>query len=438
MADKPIKETSPGGLAKYTPSVLSVIGDSMDKRTGLDFTVGSGSNAKTVRHTIKKSGSNQKTLQEYVRLAASVGTDRQALKLELETTDGSVVLIGSLAKKYVKASKFNRGDVSEGILAAAITARFVNKNKPITHSDVIDILRKLKPTGTKVNQTFDSLNSNPAVLDEVRVVISLAKNNMDALLNEQNYAGLKDLIASSAAYANGRDISSWSKLLYENNVRNEIEVTSDGLLDQRGTKVDLRVKVDGKLTNVNVSLKAGDVKQFGQVSGSKLENMASLFNPLGVKVEAEKSKFNEFLNKGDTVKATSHIYNYVADWLIAKSSNNKKEFIKNLSDFIVFHATRNEDHVTLVQLNRSQAKVYTFTNLEKVLQSIEPTIFIKNGYSDVAKAQVPTIVIADKSRTGKSELLTIRMKIDTRADGFYHRNYIEKGALLGDLIAEYA
>ena len=59
MADKPIKETSPGGLAKYTPSVLSVISDSMDKRTGLDFTIGSGSNAKTVKHAIKKSGSNR-------------------------------------------------------------------------------------------------------------------------------------------------------------------------------------------------------------------------------------------------------------------------------------------------------------------------------------------------------------------------------------------
>lgn len=109
MADKPIKETSPGGLAKYTPSVLSVISDSMSGGTKLDFTIGSGSKAKTVKYAIEKSGSNQKILQEYVKLAGSSGTDRRALKLELETTDGNVILIGSLAKKYVKASKFNKG-----------------------------------------------------------------------------------------------------------------------------------------------------------------------------------------------------------------------------------------------------------------------------------------------------------------------------------------
>lgn len=430
-----LRTTGSGRLSKYTSSLLGVITDSMSSGLKLSFTT----SGKTTVYAIKKTPANKQTLEDYVKLATSASTEARAKALTLETTTGVQVPIGNLEKKHVKPDAFNRGDVSEGLLAAAITARFVNKNKIITKQDAINILKELRPQGgTKINQTFTSENENPAVKDQVRIVISLAEINMKALLNPANYGGLSDLINASVKYANGQYITKWSKLLYENNVRNEIDVISDGLLDQSGTKVDLRVKVDGAQTNVNVSLKAGDVKQFGQVSGSKLENMAALFNPLGLRVETQASKFNEFLIKKDTVGATSHIYNYVSKTLAAAATNNKNAFLKSLSAFIKFHATRDEENVTLVQLNRNEAKIYDFDNVQKMLSDVEPTVFIKNGYSDVAKAQVPTIVIADKSRTGKNELLTIRMKIDTRPDGFYHRNYIEKGALLGDLIAEYA
>jgi hypothetical protein len=430
-----LRTTGSGRLNKYTSSMLGVITDSMSSGSKLTFTT----SGKTATYAIKKTPANKQALDDYVKLAASAATESKAKAITLETTTGARVPIGNLEKKHVKPDAFNRGDVSEGLLAAAIAARFVNKNKVITKQDAINILKELRPQGgTKINQTFMSENENPVVKDQVRIVISLAEINMKALLNPANYGGLSDLINASVKYANGQYITKWSKLLYENNVHNEIDVISDGLLDQSGTKVDLRVKVDGKLTDVNVSLKAGDVKQFGQVSGSKLENMAALFNPLGLKVETQASKFNEFLNKKDTVGATSHIYNYVAKTLATEASNNKNAFLKSLSSFIKFHATRDEENVTLVQLNRNEAKIYDFNNVQKMLSVVEPTVFIKNGYSDVAKAQVPTIVIADKSRTGKNELLTIRMKIDTRPDGFYHRNYIEKGALLGDLIAEYA
>lgn len=430
-----LRTTGSGRLNKYTSSLLGVITDSMNGGSKLTFTT----SGKTATYAIKKTPANKQALNDYVKLAAAAATEPKAKAITLETTTGVQVPIGNLEKKHVKPDAFNRGDVSEGLLAAAIAARFINKNKTITKQDAINILKELRPQGgTKVDQTFVSENENPAVKDQVRIVISLAEINMKALLNPANYGGLSDLINASVKYANGLYITKWSKLLYENNVRNEIDVISDGLLDQSGTKVDLRVKVDGKLTNVNVSLKAGDVKQFGQVSGSKLENMAALFNPLGLRVETQQAKFNEFLTKKDTVGATSHIYNYVSKTLATEAANNKKAFLKSLSSFIKFHATRDEENVTLVQLNRNEAKIYDFDNVQKMLSDVEPAVFIKNGYSDVAKAQVPTIVIADKSRTGKNELLTIRMKIDTKPDGFYHRNYIEKGALLGDLIAEYA
>ena len=332
-------------------------------------------------------------------------------------------------------SKFNRGDVSEGILAAAITARFINKNKSISASDVVNILKKLRSADNKrVDQTFESVNENPAVVDDVRCHISLAEGNMKALLNSANYGGLSDLIQAAAEYANGSYISKWSKLMYENNVYNYIEVDSDGLLDQKGTKVDLRVKIDEQLTDVNISLKAGDVKQFGQVSGSKLENMAALFEPLGVNIlnnSQLKTKFNEFLKSKDTVGSNTLVYEYVKTEL----SKPSKDILKSISNFIQWHATRNEENVTLVQLNKSQAKVYVFDQLQAALADVDLGVDIKYGTS--AKAgKIPTLIFYDKNGSvAKDQLFTIRMKIDSRPDGFYHRNYVEKGSALTKRIA---
>ena len=63
------------------------------------------------------------------------------------------------------AVKFNKGDVAEGILASAMTARFMSKTKRITEQDVIAIIKKLgKPKngfkGSTSLSTFSSPNEN--------------------------------------------------------------------------------------------------------------------------------------------------------------------------------------------------------------------------------------------------------------------------------------
>jgi len=427
--------TGSGRLSKYSTSVLGVIEDSINNRTQLEFTTSN----KTKKYSIKNTNENKKTLEEYIKLASSQVSEKDAKNLFFESTDGHMVRIGNLEKKHVKADTFNRGDVSEGLLAAAITARFINKNENITSNHVILILKQLNSIdGKTVDQIFKSPNENTKILDDVRCRISLANVNMMALLNSNNYQGLSDLIQSSVKYANGQYITKWSKMMYENNVYNFIEVISDGLFDQSGTKVDLRIKIDDQPTDVNISLKAGDVKQFGQVSGSKFENMVSLFEPLGITLSNNTNiinKYNQFLQKKDTVGATTMVYEFVKDKLKNLSKSNKVQLINSLSKFIMFHATRFEDDVTLVQLNRSEAKIYDFNKLLDGLASVKMGVDIKYGTSATANAKVPTIRIFDESKVGRNDILTIRMKIDSRPDGFYHRNYIEKGPVLTEKLA---
>ena len=84
----------------------------------------------------------------------------------------------------------------------------------------------------------------------------------------------------------------WSKLLYENNRYDKIEVISDGLGGQTTTKVDVYVKVDDQPIDIKVSLKAGDVKQFGQVSGAEFAKQEKLWEETfgyGTVIKTEKS-----------------------------------------------------------------------------------------------------------------------------------------------------
>ena len=108
---------------------------------------------------------------------------------------------------------------------------------------------------------------------------------MMALLSRGNENLLKEYVDSAVKYANSPNVTKWSKLVYENNRYDKIEVLSDGLGGQRSTKVDVSVKITddkGKLMPVDilVSLKAGDVKQFGQVSGAEFNKQQDLWGRL--------------------------------------------------------------------------------------------------------------------------------------------------------------
>ena len=47
------------------------------------------------------------------------------------------------------------------------------------------------------------------------------------------------MLLSAVRYANSTTVRKWSKLLYENNRYDKIEVVSDGLGGQKTTKVDV-------------------------------------------------------------------------------------------------------------------------------------------------------------------------------------------------------
>lgn len=429
-----LKSTSPGQLGKYVIPTIEII------NTGTVSTA-----SKTYKLT--KGKFNQDAIKKFSELGMK-GTSFQeeALNIPLETTDpkNKFIKIGSLNKPNVK---YNLGDMAEGVVGAAITARFIYKNKNINSQLVYGVLRSLAKSGMtnypgkkgkQVERTFKSANQNPKIMDDVRCFISLAEVNMTALLARSNEALLKEYIDSAVKYANSNNVKKWSKLVYENNRYDKIEVLSDGLGGQKTTKVDVSVKITndkGELLPVDilVSLKAGDVKQFGQVSGAEFEKQEELWEQLfGYKniIKPLKNKYDDlmFVNKKPD-EAVYLVYQKVNQQLNQDLKSNKSdEILKKLSNAINYFATLREDYVSLVQVGGGKAKVYKFDDIYKKLSDRDYASTIKTGASGL-----PTIVIS----SGNEDLIQFRVKQEFKSDGSpYIRNYVEKLSLLGDLLAE--
>ena len=428
-----LSKTTPGQLSKYVIPTVEAI------NSGRVSTA-----SKT--YTLKKGTENDEAVKAFLQLGmGGSSTQQQALDIVLQTTDSrnTEIKIGSLTKPNIK---YNLGDMAEGVVGAAICARFIYKNRDISARQVYGVLRALEkegPTnypgkkGKQVEKTFKSANQNPKILDDVRLFVSLAEVNMMALLSRGNENLIREYVNSAVRYANSNNVKKWSQLVYENNRYDKIEVLSDGLGGQRSTKVDVSVKITndkGQLVpcDILVSLKAGDVKQFGQVSGAEFEKQTQLWGRLfgydgaiaGLQTTFDKLMFED--RKPD--EAVTLVYDSVYRKLKRDLEYKSDEILQTLSGAISYFATLDEDNVVLLQVGGGKAKVYKFDDIYNALQGREYNAKIVRG-----KSNLPTILIESDG----VPLIQFRVKQEFKSDGSpYIRNYIEKQKLLGDLLAE--
>ena len=429
-----LDRTSPGQLGKYVLPTIEII------RTGTVTTA-------TKTFTLTKGKFNEDAVKKFAEVGMKGASHQDdALKIPLETTDpkNKYINIGKLNKPNIK---YNLGDMSEGVVGAAIAARFIYKNRNINSQLVYGVLRTLSKSGTKnypgkkgkyVEKIFKSANKNPKVMDDVRCYISLAEVNMNALLDRSKESVLKEYVDSAVKYANSNNVKKWAELVYENNRYDKIEVISDGLGGQKTTKVDVTVKItdsEGKLMPVDilVSLKAGDVKQFGQVSGAEFSKQEELWERLfGYKqvIKTLENKYDKlmFVDKKPD-EAVFLVYQKVSQQLKRDLNGSKsEEILKKMSSAIKYFATLNEDYVSLVQVGGGKTKVYKFDDVYEKISGRQYSSNVKTGSSGL-----PTIIIS----SGNEDLIQFRVKQEFKSDGSpYIRNYIEKLSLLGDLLAE--
>ena len=428
-----LKSTSPGQLGKYVVPTIEKINNAM--KTGTPISRGSSRSFR-----VKNNAANVAAVSEFGRIGSQPNMQSAALGILLEVTDTKqkVITIGSIDKPNIK---YNLGDMAEGVVGAAIAARFIYKNRNITEKQVYGVIRSLPPAtpkrgkkGLETTKDYKSANENPRVMDDVNFYLSLAEVNMRALQEGANENIIRPYVRSAVRYANSTNVRKWSKLLYENNRYDKIEVISDGLGGQKSTKVDVFVKVDGEPIDIQVSLKAGDVKQFGQVSGVEFDKQSTLWEKsFGYRTEIASlsTKYDKLLLENRAPEAVTMVYNKVAaKFNKDMATTAKTQVIRNFSNSIKYFATLDEENVVLLQVGSDSAKLYTFDQIYDSISGMNLQARVTLG-----KTGLPTLLIVDVN--SNQPLLQYRVKQEFKSDGSpYIRNYVEKQTALGTIIGE--
>ena len=351
-------------------------------------------------------------------------------------------IVGSQSKlklvfTYAKA---NRGEVAEGILGSAMFAKFINRNTTgigvVTVDDIWKTIYSLRQSGAE-QYTTTVKDSNKKIADEITFVLRLKSAAYAAITDPTKQQTYNDLAQSAVAYVNSSHAERYSKYFYTNGKADTIRVISDGVSGETEKKTDVELEIfdhksgQMKRGKMSISLKAGAVKQFGQVGGIEFANMLELWGRFGIDVNNLKTYYEDMAatdKEGALRTMYAKIAEYIAGSVTGDESQSEYDLIKNVTKSINYFATNNDPSVSLVQFkSKGTYSVLRFNNLEPTLRKIN----LSAQYN--ADKAMPEIVILDLN-SGQA-LITIRAKSERKDNGeMYVRNLIEKGPLL-DIVA---
>ena len=371
--------------------------------------------------------------------------------------DGEEIARGRILKtEEYKGGRvdYNKGNVAELIFAAAIFARFTTRTKRVMEDDIKKIIFDRRVKANPGNMIEMAPNKGIKIKDKVELKWGMSGNNHRAVLNPDLWPvwSLADnsgdnIVAASCNYANSANVTSWSNLVYENGSYNEITILAEGEDDQKETKVDVRVTItdqDGnpEPVNINVSLKKGNVGQFGQFGGVTYDVQKEVWgSSFGIEPPLEKTKYESYFvtkdHTTDTAIAFQEMYKAVVPVVkkMFDDPKSNKKMVQTFANFLSQQVTLGEKNVTLVSLKKDYAVEYNLNNVTKMLENLD---FDFEYYEQTAQAEdalnLPAINIncKIKGEIATKTLLTIRAK---RGEGTYYRNIFEKKALFTDLFA---
>jgi hypothetical protein len=333
----------------------------------------------------------------------------------------------------------NRGETSEGILGAAMFAKFV-KREPgedigtVTPADIGDVLDSLKKTGEDQYEVEVEDYDNEHA-DRITFVLRLKTGPYQDLMDPAKRTLLTSEYASAAAYVNTSDAERYSRYFYINGRADQITIMADGVTGETEQKTDVWVYVadeDGqpRKLRLNTSLKVGGVPQFGQVSGTSEETQQTLWNYFGVNIDPSLPAFRKATKADDPRAAFEKVYQYAAKQLDRELKNATAEqeasIINSIAQGITHFATLGDPKVELVDFSQGGFKILRFNKLKEKLQ----TMNLAATYN--GSKTWPEVNIHERGNPD-NRLLKIRTKKETKPKGIYLRNLIEKGPLLEKL-----
>jgi hypothetical protein len=358
--------------------------------------------------------------------------------------------------------KPNMGNVSEAILGCAVAAKFSNQGGMITEAQVVNLAKQLAKNRGQLN-----LQAGKDVLEFKVTIPFMDKKAFYAWLNEDSRGKtLKDYkvpddsikmfdqrLKSAIEYANkSKKILSAVSEAVDDPGKNKIDVISDGAEkeNQNTTKVDLKILIDGKETAKRLlSVKAGNVEQFGQAGGHNFNNLNEFFTSivgLGLP-ETFRKKFHEIPKQAPAewnVKKKENFensfavsYEFIAKQLSIQAKRDPDGFVENVYRGLLNHLTRNEAGVEMVILDPDSKKAFSELefgkDFEDALRQLQLVVDFRQatGYAlsvyGLPKTQLASKFIP-KKQGEPTRLIDLRSQYDSRTNAI--RNRINMGPLL--------
>ena len=425
------------------------------------------------------------TVDAWEKWAGNLNTDvDDIINYTVFFVDGEAMYLPDMLKTDAATGSLvpNLGDIAEAVLGAAITAKFIQGGRNIDQAMLIDVLKKVVVSKDKIARGVTDYEDKSIANDQVSYLLKLnAKstkglkvwmtegNPMDTSVKDftlvkeyecptKTVTGMQEHVRNAVIYANTSDRAKVAvdKAKADPN-ENLVEIISDGgdAENQSITKVDLKILYDGTVTRL-LSLKAGTVGQFGQVSGGTFENLQSFFEQtVGITLSSNfktQFGFKTPINDKDSSAALFNfskgpfqkLYDEAAKQvnLYVKDDNLAKEFdlVRTLYNNIVLHATRMEKGVTMVILSLNKATPYKELAFDDRLYDALSLYDLQMFYDKSKMSiQIYGVLLKDVATKklgkygAKLDPKALLVKFGSRLSSGSVRNLVEMGDLLKEL-----
>ena len=360
----------------------------------------------------------------------------------------------------------NRGDIAEGIMGAALTAKFIKRefgqtisNLPqVNATDVDAVLAKFFRSGGTYSKTVrdvpkpfdfippdfpgDRIETTVNIVrelmfsDKVVFKLTLPQPAMDFLSKQSNRTQVRDIFERAIRYANNDPTFIREANRLATNAKNDkILVDADGVSNQLETKVDIGLFANGRKIGKQISLKTDKGRQFAQVKGFGVAEFDKLFaDNMGIIVDGSvKNAVNDYIKQfnvtdafsfraqtskdvtgsvwASKLKKAATIYYKGAEKII-KTQIDAIDFRRKLANTIRVGATRGDEDIQLVKFAGAQGAYSERTFGPEFEDAIENAdLSVVSNFTDN-----PTIKINSNNKL----LVQFRARVDAdqRADGY--------------------
>lgn len=377
--------------------------------------------------------------------------------------------------KITGSVRVNLGNIAEIALGCAVTAKYKLLKEDGTASEVtpemvIEVGQELADGAGRVSGRAGKDNlefelSVPAG-DKTAFFAYVGRDPkgrsiQDLGVKDETIKGMTEHIVSAAKYVNtSKRVAIALQKPAQDPRENTIGVKSDGgnAEQQKTTKVDLKIQIDpgtdpsnpNNLEVLNLlSIKAGRVKQFGQVSGYEFEKINGFFETsLDLTLSpATQKKFaapDPTAKKKDDAKrmreenyATGFKYAYDEMYKqLNRLKSNQVDLIERVYKGLVFHATRNEPGVEMVILSPDKKTAFKELTFGKDLRNAldDYRFTITRGNSDKMHVlQIHGFPVTEKAKNAVGSDKELLVQYRSYAQDGAVRNIVEMGGLLKTL-----